>query len=54
MRNENETRIETEDEARRKPYAAPRVAIYGDLRSVTLTSFTKNKNDPGNSSSTMT
>lgn len=40
--------------APRKPYAAPRLTVYGDLREVTLTNLTKNKNDPGNSSNTMT
>jgi hypothetical protein len=38
----------------RKPYAPPRLTVYGDLRAVTLTNLTKNKNDPGNSSQTMT
>ncbi|HEX6039028.1 lasso RiPP family leader peptide-containing protein [Longimicrobium sp.] len=38
----------------RKPYAPPRLTIYGDLRDVTLTNLTKNMNDPGNSSNTMT
>lgn len=39
---------------RRKPYAPPRLTVYGDLRVVTLTNLTMNKNDPGNSSQTMT
>lgn len=41
-------------DAPRKPYAPPRLAVYGDLRQVTLTNLTKNMNDPGNSSNTMT
>ena len=40
--------------APRKPYAPPRLKVYGDLREVTLTNLTRNMNDPGNSSSTMT
>lgn len=40
--------------APRKPYAPPRLTVYGDLRQVTLTSLTQNKNDPGNSSQTRT
>lgn len=38
----------------RRPYTAPRLTVYGDLREVTLTNLTKNMNDPGNSSNTMT
>jgi hypothetical protein len=38
----------------RRPYAPPRLTVYGDLRMVTLTNFTMNMNDPGNSSQTMT
>jgi hypothetical protein len=38
----------------RKPYAPPRLTVYGDLREVTLTNLTMNMNDPGNSSNTMT
>lgn len=38
----------------RKPYSPPRLSVYGDLRVVTLTNFTMNMNDPGNSSMTMT
>lgn len=38
----------------RKPYTPPRLTAYGDLRVVTLTNLTMNKNDPGNSSQTMT
>jgi hypothetical protein len=41
-------------DARRKPYAPPRLTVYGDLRVVTMTNFTMNMNDPGNSSNTMT
>lgn len=40
--------------APRKPYAAPRLMVYGDLREVTLTNLTKNMNDPGNSSTSRT
>ena len=40
--------------AGRKAYSPPRLTVYGDLRVVTLTNFTMNMNDPGNSSSTMT
>jgi hypothetical protein len=38
----------------RKPYAPPRLKVYGDLREVTLTNLTKNMNDPSNSSTSMT
>lgn len=38
----------------RRPYAPPRLTAYGDLRMVTLTNFTMNMNDPGNSSQSMT
>lgn len=38
----------------RLPYERPRLTIYGDLRTVTLTNLTKNMNDPGNSSTSMT
>jgi hypothetical protein len=38
----------------RRPYAPPRLTVYGDLRTVTRTSLTQNMNDPGNSSRSMT
>lgn len=38
----------------RKPYAPPRLTVFGDLRAVTLTNLTKNMNDPTNSSTSMT
>ncbi len=40
--------------APRKPYAAPCLTVYGDLREVTLTNLTQNMNDPGNSSQSRT
>lgn len=36
-------------QAPRKPYASPRLKVYGDVRDVTLSSRTENRNDPGNS-----
>jgi hypothetical protein len=41
-------------DAGRKLYTSPRLTVYGDLRVMTLTNLTMNKNDPGNSSQTMT
>jgi hypothetical protein len=38
----------------RRPYAAPALRVYGDLRELTLTNLTQNMNDPGNSSTSMT
>lgn len=38
----------------RRPYAPPRLMVYGDLRAVTQTNLTMNMNDPGNSSQSMT
>lgn len=38
----------------RRRYRRPEVRVYGDLRTVTLTSLTNNMNDPGNSSTTRT
>lgn len=38
----------------RRPYERPRLTVYGDLRTVTLTNLTKAMNDPGNSSVTRT
>ena len=37
-----------------RPYAAPTLRVYGDLRELTLSSITMNMNDPGNSAQTMT
>lgn len=38
----------------RRPYERPTLVEYGDLASLTLTSLSMNRNDPGNSSSTRT
>ena len=38
----------------RRPYERPRLTVFGDLRIVTQTNISKNMNDPGNSSNTMT
>ena len=46
--------LEAGKNAPRQPYAPPRLKVYGDLRVVTLTNLTMNRNDPGNSSNTMT
>ena len=43
----------SESESRR-PYSRPRLAVYGDLREVTLSSLTNAMNDKTNSSQTMT
>lgn len=45
---------QTPPPAARRPYERPRLSVFGDLRSVTLTNLTKNMNDPTNSSTTMT
>ena len=39
---------------KQKPYTKPVLKVYGDVRSVTLTSLTQNMNDPSNSSNPMT
>ena len=41
-------------QAPRRPYSPPRLKAYGDVRDITLTSRTQNKNDPGNNSQSMT
>ena len=38
----------------RVPYERPRLTVFGDLQILTLTNLTKNMNDPGNSSTSMT
>jgi hypothetical protein len=38
----------------RRPYRRPALAVFGDVRELTLTSLTKNKNDPSNNSTSMT
>lgn len=38
----------------RRPYTPPLLAVYGDLRAVTLTNLTSNMNDPSNSITSMT
>lgn len=38
----------------RRPYAPPRLTVFGDLRTVTQTNLSRNMNDPGNSSNTRT
>lgn len=40
--------------APRRPYAPPRLTVYGDVRDITLSSRTSNKNDPGDGAATMT
>jgi hypothetical protein len=40
--------------APRRPYQRPTLALFGDVRELTLTSLTTNMNDPGNNSSSMT
>lgn len=40
--------------AQRRPYVSPRLNVYGDVRDLTLSSRTNNKNDPGNTASLMT
>jgi hypothetical protein len=44
----------TTSPATRRPYAAPTLVVYGDLRSVTLSNATNNMNDKGNGSFSMT
>jgi hypothetical protein len=36
------------------PYRRPRLTVYGDLRAVTLSNVSDNKNDKGNGSQSMT
>jgi hypothetical protein len=38
----------------RRPYRRPALTVFGDMRELTLSSLTQNKNDPANSSQTMT
>lgn len=38
----------------RRPYTPPRLAIYGDLRAVTLANISMAMNDPGSGSTSMT
>lgn len=38
----------------RRPYDAPRLTVYGDVRDITLSSRTSNKNDPGDGANLMT
>ena len=38
----------------RRPYVSPRLNVYGDVRDLTLSSRTNNKNDPGDGSQFMT
>ena len=38
----------------RKPYLRPRLAVFGDVRALTLSNVSKNMNDKGNGSATMT
>jgi hypothetical protein len=38
----------------RRPYERPRLKVFGDLRTVTLTNVSTNMNDPGNGSTSMT
>ena len=40
--------------ALRRPYRRPTLKVFGDVRELTLTSISQNKNDPGGSSQTMT
>jgi hypothetical protein len=46
---ENMTQTDNQ-QVQKRPYAAPRLKTFGDVREITLTSATQNKNDPGNSS----
>jgi hypothetical protein len=41
-------------QAARRPYVSPRLTVYGDVRDLTLSSRTNNKNDPGNTAQLMT
>lgn len=38
----------------RRPYAPPRLTVYGDLRAVTLSNISMAMNDPGSGSQSMT
>lgn len=38
----------------RRPYRRPVLAVFGDMRDLTLASQSNNMNDPGQSSLTMT
>jgi hypothetical protein len=40
--------------APRRPYRRPRLAAFGDVRELTLTSLTQNMNDPSNNIQSMT
>ncbi|MDB4947876.1 MAG: hypothetical protein JWM27_525 [Gemmatimonadetes bacterium] len=42
------------DATPRKPYERPAVAVYGDLRLLTLNNTSNNMNDKGNGSFSMT
>jgi hypothetical protein len=38
----------------RRPYERPRLTVYGDLRTVTLSNVSMAMNDPGSGSQSMT
>ena len=40
--------------APRRPYRRPTLAVFGDVRELTLTSITQNMNDPSNNIQSMT
>lgn len=40
--------------ATRRPYQRPVIAVYGDVRALTLNNVTNNMNDKGNGSFSMT
>jgi hypothetical protein len=40
--------------APRRPYRRPALAVFGDVRELTLTSLTMNMNDPSNNITSMT
>ena len=44
----------TPQDGTRKPYATPRLAVYGDLRDLTQNNVTVQMNDKGNGSASMT
>jgi hypothetical protein len=47
--------MEPQPSTARREYGRPRLTIFGDLRTLTLTNpVTNNKDDPGNSSQTKT
>ena len=46
--------MNSEPDSGRRPYAAPRLVVYGDLRTVTLSNASNNMNDKGNGSFSMT